>query len=123
MQYREFLSLTDEEIRQIVTDIFEPKKISCIQRHKRGEYISCKIYTEWFWDNESSSQIVADTLELRDPFKNGSSAIHVDFSLDPEDYDILKKFCFAKGIVPWAQDNPYLKKSGQTHKTEHKARS
>lgn len=32
MKYREFLDLTDEEIRFILTDIFHPIKIKNIQR-------------------------------------------------------------------------------------------
>ena len=39
-----FLDLTDEEIKQIVMDIFQPKKITCIKRNKKWDEITCKIY-------------------------------------------------------------------------------
>ena len=109
MKYREFLSLTDDEIRQIVTDIFHPKKITCIKRNKTFQEITCKIYMEWGDPaDEDGIYTMADTLTLKDPFKNLSGAISVDFSVLGEDYHRFKQFCFAKGISPWLKDNPYL---------------
>lgn len=37
MKYREFLDLTDDEIKQIITDIFHPVKIENIERYKKME--------------------------------------------------------------------------------------
>ena len=110
---RDFMSLTDDEIRQVVNDIFQPKKITCIRRHKRDDEITCKIYTEWEGDKDIGEDdfVIADELTLMDPFTYGVDAIHIDMSVGPEDYRILKQFCFAKGIRPtWIiDDNPYLK--------------
>lgn len=46
MKYREFLSLTDEEIRFILTDIFHPIKIENIQRDKEFNEITADITTD-----------------------------------------------------------------------------
>lgn len=112
MEYREFMSLTDDEIRQIVTDLFSPKKITCIKRSKKWDEITCKIYTEWEGDEElgEGSLIMCDELTLKDPFMYGEDAIHIDMSVHGEDFIRLKQFCFAKGIVPgWVRNNPYMK--------------
>lgn len=46
MHYREFLDLTDDEIKQIVTDIFAPVKIENIKRYKKWNYIAVKHLTK-----------------------------------------------------------------------------
>ena len=83
MKYREFLSLTDEEIRFILTDIFHPIKIENIQRDKEF--------------NEITEEVV---LSL--------SSIDIDFSLDYEDQFKWRKFLLAKGCDERLKDNPYL---------------
>ena len=114
MEYREFMSLTDDEIRQIVTDIFAPEKITCIQKHKRSETITCKIYKKWgSADDEDGILTMADTIELREPFINLCNCISVDFSLQPEAFRKYRQFCLAKGICPWLKDNPYLDEPGE----------
>ena len=110
-EYREFMTLTDGEIRQIVTDIFQPKKLTCIERHKKDGYISCKIYSSWTSKNDDGTDdtvTIADVVELREPFVNGSRAIKADFAVYANDYVKLKKFCLAKGICEYLKDNPYL---------------
>lgn len=104
--------LTDEDIRRIVTDIFWPKRITCIRRHKREDYISCNIYTEFSSTNENGNKettTCCDEIELRNPFEYGDDAIRSgDFPLQWQDYIMLKQFCFAHGIVPgWIRNNPY----------------
>ena len=107
MEYKNFLDLTDEDIRQIVTDIFAPEKITCIKRNKHWDEISCKIYTIWGDDEE----VIADELILKDPFVYGEDAIQVDFGVRYRDYERLKQFCVSRGIYPhWFRHNPYIKK-------------
>ena len=113
MRYREFNSLTDDEVRQIVTDLFSPEKITCITHHKRDEKISCKIYCKWYSKNEAGeTEVMVSPSEviLRNPFIKHSYAIEADFTINSDDNRKLKQFCFAKGIVPteWVEDNPYL---------------
>lgn len=114
-QLRKFTDLSKDEIRQIVSDIFHPKKITNIETHKRDEEITCTIYTEWeSYDDDGKLEIdlIPDILILRNPFEYGDNAIHVGFSVGYNDYLKLKQFCFAKGIFheDWVNDNPYLPK-------------
>ena len=112
MEYREFLSLTNDEIKQIVTDIFDTKKITNIKRSKKWDEITCKIYTEWETTDDDGNKIpelIPDVLTLCDPFKYGTNALQVDFQLNSSDYIKLKQFCIAKGILPdWVKNNPYI---------------
>ena len=55
MKYREFLSLTDEEIRFILTDIFHPIKIENIQRDKEFNEITADITTDGWNDGETEN--------------------------------------------------------------------
>lgn len=105
---------TNEEIVRIVTDIFQPKKVTCIKRHKREDYISCNVYTEWQSSNDDGTidtVTCCDEIELRNPFVYGSNAIHGgDIPLRERDNILLKQFCFAHGIMPdWIENNPYTK--------------
>lgn len=107
MEYRKFTSLTDDEVRQIVNDMFSPKKITCIKRSKKYDEITCKIYTEW--NDGEDDFVMADELILKDPFKYGEWAIHINMSVHEIDYIRLKQFCIAKGICPeWYRNNPYM---------------
>ncbi len=114
MKYREFLSLTNDEIKQIVTDIFATKKVTNIRRSKKWDEITCTIHTEWESTDDDGKEVVKlipDELTLCDPFRYGKDALHVQFQLRMSDYIKLKQFCVAKGILPdWVKDNPYMKK-------------
>ena len=110
--------LTDEEIRRIVADIFQPKRITGIRRHKRADYVSCNIYTEWCSTDENGdveTTTCRDEIELRNPFECGDEAIRGgDFPLRWQDYILLKQFCFAHGLMPdWMRNNPYLDQSAE----------
>lgn len=106
--------MTDDEVRQIVNEIFSPKKITCIQRHKREESITYKIYTDW--NDGEKEYTVADELTLFNPLNN-SNSIQVAMSLKREDFTKFKQFCAAKGMIPWLKNNPYLQeKTNNTNK-------
>lgn len=114
---RKFVDLTESEVRQIVQDIFNPKKISNIHFHKRDDEISCNIYTEWVSKDDNGKEEVTtckDEITLSNPFDNGEYAIHADFSIRKDDYIKLKQFCFANGIygtsINWMFNNPYTAK-------------
>lgn len=104
MKYREFLSMTDDEVRQIITDLFQPQKITCIKRSKKWGEITCNIYTEW---DPEDPVTIKDELTMRDPFST-ANPLSVDFSVSRADYEKYTKFCAAKGMYPWLKDNPYL---------------
>lgn len=120
LKERDFLSLTDDEIRQIVTDIFQPQKITCIKRSKRFKEITCKIYTEWCSKDDKGNEeyeVIPDELILRNPFEfDINYAIHVDFPIKYADFVVLKQFCFSKGIYGKELreiliENPYITNS------------
>lgn len=104
--------LTNEDIVRLVTDIFQPKRITRIQRHKRDDCITCNIYTEWTSkgdDGKEDTVTCCDELEMRNPFENGKDALFCgDVPLNADDYTKLKQFCFAHGMMPeWMKNNPY----------------
>lgn len=114
VKHRKISSLTDEEIKFIVNEIFKPEKITRIKRNKKEDSISCKIYTKWYTPDTASSEtsiLISDIVVLRNPFNNGEDAIEsYGYPIDRENYKQLKLFCFAKGIFPseWIENNPYL---------------
>lgn len=104
MKYRTFDSLSDDELCQVVTDMFGPVQIKGINRsnEERIDFMMLLSGEDQTWDR----------VILCNPFEYGENAIMVDnLSVTNHDYQILKKFCFAKGIVniDWITDNPYLK--------------
>ncbi len=114
MTTRRFVDLTTDEARQIVTDMFAPKKITNIKKSKKYDEITCTIYTEWETtddDGKLVKEIIPDDIELRNPFDYGEGAIWAQFQITSEDYKKLKQFCFAKGVygesIDWLLDNPY----------------
>ncbi len=113
---KSFLDLTDDEVRELVQYIFEPKKITCIKRNKKWDEITCKIYTEWNTTEDDGTvipELIPDELTLKNPFDYGEEALHVDFQLHSTDYFKMKQYCYAKGIygvsIKWLFDNPFLK--------------
>lgn len=108
MIYRDLLTLTDDEIRYILNDIFDPVSIENIQRDKLSYTITADMTTKWN-DFENSDMEIKDEIELSLPglFHTGLS---VDFSIDEKDIKKWKMFLLAKGCHPLLKDNPYLDK-------------
>ena len=105
--------LADTDVVRIVTDIFHPKKITRIKRHKREDYISCNIYTEWSSKDENGKEdtvICCDELIIRNPFDYGMNALKCDgMPLNANDYRKFKQFCSTHLVTPdWMKDNPYI---------------
>ena len=44
IKYREFMSLTEEEIKFIIMDIVQTKKVDNIIKNEKSQTISCDIY-------------------------------------------------------------------------------
>ena len=112
---RKFTDLTKDEIKFIVNEMFDPKKITNIKVYKRDEEITCTIYTEWeTTDDDGNDEIVMlpDEITLRNPFDYGEEGIHANFGLKKSDYTKLKQFCYVKGIygasIEWLINNPYV---------------
>lgn len=101
LQYREFLSLIDEEITLILTDIFNPVKIENIQRNEELDEITAEITTDG-WDDGESVYKSTDEITLT------ANKIQVDFSIDSDDMLKYKQFLLAKGCNCLLKYNPYL---------------
>jgi hypothetical protein len=113
---RQFMDLTEEEIRQVVDDMFHPViKITCFK--KRSDYISVKVYVDGETLNENHEIVPAPPLvvKLRDPWRYGYDAVDCgdDNAYDTEVNKLLK-FCFAKGICFFGENNPYIPDGIQT---------
>ena len=107
MNYREFLSLTDEEIEFIVRDIFDTVNIENIERDPIDNTITCDITTDGWSVGENEDFVITDTLTLSEPTPL-DPGIDVDFSLDQNHIKKWRQFCIAKGCNPYLKDNSYL---------------
>lgn len=96
MQYREFLSLTDEEIKFILNDIFSPIDIGEIERVD-NDLIRADIFIMPEYPG------IADTIDLT-PVDMDTH----DFDLSGEETWKWTQFLLAKGIDERLKDNPYL---------------
>ena len=107
MKYREFLNLTDEEIKFILNDIFHPVKIENIQRDEEWNEFTVEMTTGGWDDGEDEDFEITDeiTLKLPTPYDCG---LGVDFSLNKEDGLKWRQFLLAKGCNYLLKDNPYL---------------
>lgn len=102
MKYRPITDLTDEEIKFIVNEIYEPD--SFIKIVRKADYDEVLVIV-------SDSDGYREHIHLRDPFKSGYG-----FQLDNNTYDFdrdehekkFEQFCLAKGVCCWLKDNPYL---------------
>ena len=70
MQPRKFTDLTKDEIRQLVTDMFHPKKNPASSFLRNGMRLLA--YTEWEGDPELGEPdfVVDDILTLKNPFES-----------------------------------------------------
>ena len=100
-RFRQITDLTDDEIKQIITDLFKPIRIKEIDRWYTYQEVDVSFV--WDWDGEK----ITDTVKLTAPTVD-NCGIDADFSVNPDDCDKYNKFLLAKGVNPLLQDNPYL---------------
>lgn len=110
LQYREFLDLTDDEIKFILIDIFHPVKIENINRSAAWNEITVDITTGGWDDGEDDNMEITDEITLSLP-RGDNCGIQVDFSLNKDDILKYKQFLLAKGCNYLLKDNPYLNKA------------
>ena len=107
IKYREFLDLTDEEIRFILTEIFHPVSIGNIERDKEWNEFTVEMTTGGWDDGEGGEFEIEDEITLKMPTSR-SCGLEVDFSLNSE-YDLKwRQFLLAKGCDYRLKDNPYI---------------
>lgn len=103
MKYREFLSLTDEEIIYIIKEIFpHTNRVDNIERVNDQNKISCNIYIMPQYPD------LPDKLRLYLPEDESESIQTCDFSLTPEELLKWEQYLLAKGCDYRLKDNPYL---------------
>jgi hypothetical protein len=107
LQYREFLSLTDEEIKFILTEMFNPTKIVNIERDKEWNKITVEMTTGGWDDGEGGEFEIEDIITLKMPTVY-DCGLEVDFSLTSEDKLKWEQFLLAKGCDYRSKDNPYM---------------
>lgn len=107
LQYREFLSLTDEEIKFILTEMFNPIKIGTIERDKEFNEITVEMTTGGWDDGEGGEFEIEDIITLKMPTVY-DCGLEVDFSLTSEDKLKWEQFLLAKGCDYRLKDNPYM---------------
>ncbi|EGN45333.1 hypothetical protein [Mediterraneibacter gnavus] len=107
LQYREFLSLTDEEIKFILTEMFNPTKIVNIERDKEWNKITVEMTTGGWDDGEGGEFEIEDIITLKMPTVY-DCGLEVDFSLTSEDKLKWEQFLLAKGCDYRLKDNSYM---------------
>lgn len=107
IQYREFLDLTDEEIKFILTEMFNPTKIGKIERDKEWNEITVEMTTGGWDDGEDEDFEIEDVITLKMPTVY-NYGLEVDFSLTREDKLKWSQFLLAKGCDYRLKDNPYM---------------
>lgn len=106
-RYREFLDLTDDEIKFILNDIFHPVKIENIQRDKDWNEFILEMTTGGWNDGEDEDFEITDEITLKLP-TSYDCGLEVDFSLNEEDRLKWRQFLLAKGCDYRLKDNPYI---------------
>ena len=107
MKYRDFLTLTDEEIEFAVKDIFRAEKVENIERDEEWDEITCDITTGGWSDGETEDFSITDTLTLKEPTLD-DCGLSVDFSIGADEKRKWRQFCLARGCNIYLKDNPYL---------------
>lgn len=107
LKYRKFISLTDDEIKLIIKDMFHPESINYIEKDKRYDEIKVSISTKWYSKNkknEEEEDLIEDEIVLTE------NDITADFQIMAKDMDLYRKFLFSLGIHELFLNNPYLKR-------------
>lgn len=98
IQYRDFMSMSNQEVIKILTDLFGFMKLEVlnIQHDYTYKEIRAEISTQW--DND----MVIDEVVLDE------NTISAPFSLNSNDYNLYQKYLLAKGMNELFKNNPYL---------------
>ena len=100
-RFRKLTDLTNDEIKQIINDLFHPINIGDIAKYYK--YQEIVVSFTWDWNDE----IIEDDIKLSVPSIN-DGGLSADFTLNAEDYLRYNQFLLAKGVNPYLKDNPYL---------------
>lgn len=101
--------LSDDDIRYIVNEIFEPKKIENIVRDEEWESVSFTMTTTWKGDEGEDDFDIEDDVIMYNPFSY-NSPFHLPFNDTENDTEKYKQLCVSLGVLPdWLSDNKYIR--------------
>lgn len=109
--YRRLTDFTDDEIRTILTDIFNPVRIENIVRHENDETITIDITTDGWDDGETHGFEITDEIEL-----TPSGIEIVSFSMDHDDILLYRQYLLLKGCDYRLRDLKIVTKSAKNLK-------
>lgn len=116
LEYREFMKLTDDEIKFIINDMFEPDKICSIVRDARFNEILVEMITPEFHEEKKPVKM---TLSLGKPNSMTCGITHyqrmvdenkIRFHVSKENELKWSQYLLAKGCDYRLKDNPYLER-------------
>lgn len=102
MQYRKFLSLTDDEIRYIITEMFDFVTIEYIYKNTNNNTISVFISADGWLKEDGTYERVQDKIVLT------PTNIHANFAIEENELVKYYQYLFAKGCNKLLRNNPYL---------------
>lgn len=116
MLYRAITDLSDDEIKEIVNELYDPIRIVAIRRGER----SVSVDIETTWTNKFDEEFeVEDTVQMTDPFAVDGGIIVEDAGVyDPDDefkQAKFRKFCIAKGVCCLLRNNKYIEEKKETY--------
>lgn len=100
MEYRDFNTITNEEIKFIINDLFNPIKIGNINRNDINDNITIDIFTMPNHPNISD----AITINSGDLFSKDLGGLATERKL-------YKQYLFSLGMNEMFKDNPYMNKN------------
>lgn len=109
--YRKLTDFTDDEIKTILTDIFNPVKIENIVRHENDETITVDITTGGWDDGETHGFEITDEIEL-----TSSGIENVPFSMEYDDILLYRQYLLSKGCDYRLKDIKSVPKSAKNLK-------
>lgn len=112
--YRRLTDFTDDEIRTILTDIFNPVRIENIVRHENDETITVDITTDGWDDGETHGFEITDEIEL-----TPSGIEIVSFSMDHDDILLYRQYLLLKGCDYRLRDLKIVTKSAKISSHAH----
>ena len=107
LKYRKFMTLTNEEMAVITSDLFNPISIDKIIKDKLYNEIRVTMKTKWYSKNdkgEDEEELISDEIIFTE------DDISADFEINAKDIELYRKYLFSLGVCDLLKNNPYLNK-------------
>lgn len=107
MEYRDFSTITDDEIKFIINDLFDPIRIGNIDRTGINDNIIVDIFTMPNYPN------IKDTITI-----NSGDIFSKDFGGLKAERKLYRQYLFSLGMNEMFKDNPYMDKNIERDKEQ-----